>query len=269
MKVLNAQTQAQFQQYAAQQHPGDLQSQQKLIIHLQEKHYEQYLSQLKSQGISIENIDGDIIDLIPNKSENKLNKTKNTSNLQNGGHQDGGLNKRPPRNLSQNPSSDNIEQVSYWTHPRVKEFKEQIKQDRDSVIQVGRGEVVTIRVPTHEEGNYLFWEFATDNYDLGFGVFFEWAQSEEQDRMSVQPGEHEEDFGYGVQHHQEQQQRRRDFDMPRRIDEVYPIFRRDSHVEVQAGSHQYPGQGVYLLRFDNSFSLWRSKTLYYRVYYTR
>jgi hypothetical protein len=31
----------------------------------------------------------------------------------------------------------------------------------------------------------------------------------------------------------------------------------------------YPGQGVYLLKFDNSYSLWRSKTLYYRVYYTR
>ena len=118
MKVLNAQTQAQFQQYAAQQHPGDLQSQQKLIIHLQEKHYEQYLSQLKSQGISIDNIDGDIIDLIPNKQGHHSGQHQNTSNhhssqMPSGGHQDGGLNKRPPRNLSQNPSSDNIEQVSY------------------------------------------------------------------------------------------------------------------------------------------------------------
>lgn len=282
MKVLNAQTQNQFQQYAGQQHPGDLQAQQQLIIHLQEKHYEQYLSQLKSQGISIDNIDGDVIDLIPNKQGSGQQNTSNhhSSQLPTGGHQDGGLNKRPPRNLSQNPSSDNIEQVSYWTHPRVKEFKEQIKQDRDSVIQVGRGEVVTIRVPTHEEGNYLFWEFATDNYDLGFGVFFEWAHSEEQDRMSVQQGDNRDNFsenpeddgfGYGVQHQNQGDRRRNNdnFDMPKRIDEVYPIFRRDSHIEVQAGSHQYPGQGVYLLRFDNSFSLWRSKTLYYRVYYTR
>ncbi len=38
--------------------------------------------------------------------------------------------------------------------------------------------------------------------------------------------------------------------------------------EVYAGSHSYPGQGVYLLKFDNTYSLWRSKTLYYRVYYT-
>lgn len=31
----------------------------------------------------------------------------------------------------------------------------------------------------------------------------------------------------------------------------------------------YSLQGVYLLKFDNSYSLWRSKTLYYRVYYTQ
>ena len=45
--------------------------------------------------------------------------------------------------------------------------------------------------------------------------------------------------------------------------------RRDCHEEVYAGSHTYPRQGVYQLKFDNSYSLWRSKTLYYRVYYTR
>ena len=53
------------------------------------------------------------------------------------------------------------------------------------------------------------------------------------------------------------------------IDEIIPIYRRDSHEQVFAGSHKYPGQGVYLLKFDNSYSLFRSKTLYYRVYYTR
>lgn len=50
---------------------------------------------------------------------------------------------------------------------------------------------------------------------------------------------------------------------------IIPIYRRDSHQEVYVGSHTYPGEGVYLLKFDNSYSMWRSKTLYYRVYYTR
>ncbi|CBY40230.1 unnamed protein product, partial [Oikopleura dioica] len=43
---LNAQTAAQFSQYAAQQHPGDRESQKALIDHLQTQHYEQYMAQL-------------------------------------------------------------------------------------------------------------------------------------------------------------------------------------------------------------------------------
>ena len=50
---------------------------------------------------------------------------------------------------------------------------------------------------------------------------------------------------------------------------IIPIYRRDCHEEVYAGSHTYPGKGVYLLKFDNSYSLWRSKTLYYRVNNTK
>ncbi len=28
---------------------------------------------------------------------------------------------------------------------------------------------------THEEGKYIFWEFATDYCDIGFGLHFEWT----------------------------------------------------------------------------------------------
>lgn len=53
------------------------------------------------------------------------------------------------------------------------------------------------------------------------------------------------------------------------ISSVVPVYRRECQSEVYVGSHNYPGEGVYLLKFDNSYSLWRSKTLYYRVFYTR
>ena len=36
-----------------------------------------------------------------------------------------------------------------------------------------------IRVPTHDNGNCLFWEFTTDHYDIAFGVYFEWNNSPE------------------------------------------------------------------------------------------
>lgn len=42
-----------------------------------------------------------------------------------------------------------------------------------------------VRVPTHPEGSCLFWEFATDNYDVGFGLFFEWTNTEESVSVHV------------------------------------------------------------------------------------
>lgn len=87
-----------------------------------------------------------------------------------------------------------------WTRPQIKDFKEKIRQDADSVITVGRGEVVTVRVPTHEDGSYLFWEFATDYYDIGFGVFFEWtdaASASVSVHVSESSEEDEDDEGEG------------------------------------------------------------------------
>lgn len=40
---------------------------------------------------------------------------------------------------------------------------------------VKRGEVVTVRVPTHPDGKRVCWEFATEDYDIGFGVYFDWT----------------------------------------------------------------------------------------------
>ncbi|XP_070576676.1 Golgi resident protein GCP60-like isoform X2 [Ptychodera flava] len=162
-----------------------------------------------------------------------------------------------------------IANASMWTRPQIKEFKDQLRKDTESVIKVGRGETVTVRVPTHEEGTCLFWEFATDYYDIGFGLYFEWSiapsnaisvhiseSSDEEDELEDEEGERGD------------LERGRKDDRPP-TDEIIPVYRRDCHEEVYAGSHVYPGRGVYLLKFDNSYSLFRSKSLYYRVYYTR
>ena len=63
------------------------------------------------------------------------------------------------------------------TRKDIKEFKESVRRDNDAIIKVGSGETVTVRVPTHEDGRLIFWEFATDYYDLGFGLYFEWTIS--------------------------------------------------------------------------------------------
>lgn len=157
-----------------------------------------------------------------------------------------------------------IAEAAMWTRKDIKEFKQSLNNDSESIIKVGSGEIVTVRVPTHEDGSCLFWEFATDSYDIGFGVYFEWS-IDPSNKLTVQVSEssEDEDDDAGQKGGTEAEST----EPP--TEEIVPPFRRECHSEVYCGSHVYPGRGVYLLKFDNSYSLWRGKTLYYRVYYTR
>ncbi|KAL5272512.1 hypothetical protein ACHWQZ_G000648 [Mnemiopsis leidyi] len=134
-------------------------------------------------------------------------------------------------------------EVRMWSKTGVDLFVAEVSRDTDSILNVGRGETVTVRIPTYESGTALYWEFATQNYDIGFGASFEW-----------------EEEGVGENGAAELKVRR---------EPILPILRRSSHEKVITGSHAFPRGGTYLLMFDNSFSLLRSKTVYYRVFYTR
>lgn len=153
----------------------------------------------------------------------------------------------------------------------------------------------------------MYWEFATDSYDIGFGVYFEWGKPTTNE-VSVMvcdsdDDDEEEEYDEGkliifgenpfllniefeiflitpsaeVQPNNDLESGSVEpvsppspvarFRPP--ISSVVPVYRRECQTEVYVGSHNYPGEGVYLLKFDNSYSLWRSKTLYYRVFYTR
>lgn len=163
--------------------------------------------------------------------------------------------------------------ASIWTRKDPQELKASLKNEKDCILKVGSGETVTVRVPTHEDGSCLFWEFTTDNYDIGFGIYFEWtvapsntvsvhiSDSSDEEELDEEEDANKTDPEVGMPSNPK----------PNRppTDEILPVYRRDSHEEIFCGSHSYPGRGVYLLKFDNSYSLWRSKTLYYRVYYTR
>ncbi|XP_007472806.1 protein TMED8 isoform X2 [Monodelphis domestica] len=165
---------------------------------------------------------------------------------------------------------------SIWTFAKMKEFKTKMSKVKNSRLVVKRGEVVTVRVPTHPDGKRLFWEFATDNYDIGFGVYFDWtpvtstAVTVHVSESSDEDEDDEEDGEGGI----EGLVPIGDVEMGsksslrNRYGEIMPVYRRDSHRDVQAGCHDYPGEGIYLLKFDNSYSLLRNKTLYYHVYYT-
>uniref|UniRef100_A0A3Q1I178 Golgi resident protein GCP60 n=1 Tax=Anabas testudineus TaxID=64144 RepID=A0A3Q1I178_ANATE len=288
MAALNAQTAVQFQQYAAQQYPNSPEQQLGLIRQLQEQHYQQYMQQLyqvqlaqqqaalqkqqQADSMTHESTAGHLCAASPPAGEEvpTLNGGQSDTYSES---MDREPEQEPAEEVSENgpllaDSPPVIAAPSMWTRPQIKDFKEKIRQDVDSVITVGRGEVVTVRVPTHEEGSYLFWEFATDYYDIGFGVFFEWtdaASASVSVHVSESSDEDEDDEGEPPS---EEEKAKKEAGKPQ-VDEIVPVYRRDCHEEVYAGSHQYPGRGVYLLKFDNSYSLWRSKSVYYRVYYTR
>ncbi|XP_031213130.1 protein TMED8 isoform X2 [Mastomys coucha] len=162
-----------------------------------------------------------------------------------------------------------------WTFAKVKEFKSKLGKEKNSRLVVKRGEVVTIRVPTHPEGKRVCWEFATDDYDIGFGVYFDWTPVTSTD-ITVQVSDSSEDEEEEEEEEEEIEEPVPVGDVERgsrsslrgRYGEVMPVYRRDSHRDVQAGSHDYPGEGIYLLKFDNSYSLLRNKTLYFHIYYT-
>ncbi|XP_066474792.1 Golgi resident protein GCP60 [Tiliqua scincoides] len=283
MAALNSQTAVQFQQYAAQQYPGNYEQQQILIRQLQEQHYQQYMQQLyqvqlaQQQAALQKQQEAAAIAGASVTSTSKANSVATgeipSVNGQASAHTDStekDLEADALEEALENGPKESVPVIaapSMWTRPQIADFKEKIRQDADSVITVGRGEVVTVRVPTHEEGSYLFWEFATDNYDIGFGVYFEWTDSPNT-AVSVHVSESSEDEDEDEENASSEEKAKKNANKPQ-LDDIVPVYRRDCHEEVYAGSHQYPGRGVYLLKFDNSYSLWRSKTVYYRVYYTR
>uniref|UniRef100_A0A0K0F3Y3 Golgi resident protein GCP60 (inferred by orthology to a human protein) n=1 Tax=Strongyloides venezuelensis TaxID=75913 RepID=A0A0K0F3Y3_STRVS len=180
------------------------------------------------------------------------------------------------------PSNPAISPATMWNRKDINEFKESVKKEGpEGIFKISHGETVTIRVPTHDEGSSIFWEFSTDWYDLGFGMFFEWSKPETTD-ITIQVSESSDEDDESDEYIQSpnpdteakdvegggSESRRKNVNKPL-VDMIIPIYRRDCHEEVFAGSHVYPGKGVYLLKFDNSYSLWRSKTLYYKVYYSK
>ncbi|KZC13457.1 PREDICTED: Golgi resident protein GCP60 [Dufourea novaeangliae] len=266
--ALNQQTYYQFKMYAEQQYPGNPEQQGVLIRQLQEQHYHQYMQQLRQNQSVVESQASDANNTTtedPQKEE-KNKETDETAPL------------NEEDSDEQQEDWPQIAPAEMWTIKGVEEFKETIRREAgDAVIKVGHGETVTVRVPTHQDGSCLFWEFATDGYDIGFGVYFEWSKPETSQvsvHISESEDEDEEDEDYVLREDLESgvtngsvQSDYKPSSPP--ISVIVPVYRRDSQEEIYAGSHRYPGQGVYLLKFDNSYSLWRSKTLYYRVYYTQ
>lgn len=292
--ALNAQTYEQFLQYAQQQYPGNFDQQAVLIRQLQDQHYHSYIQQLAvDKRIDDSNMKDDKITekdaCVFHDDSCNLNSTgegcavhsKSLQTLENSE-----LNEFTDETKEEESDGDgylSMDAPHMWTHGNIVQFKESALASGGK-LTVGHGETVTVRVPTHQRARCLCWEFATDNYDIGFGLYFEWSKplstdvtihvsesDEEEDGEEDDDGFNDDVFRNGADpelgSHEQENAALNDTKIP--VSMVVPIFRRDCHNEVYGGSHTYPGEGVYLLKFDNTYSLWRSKTLYYKVYYTQ
>lgn len=68
-----------------------------------------------------------------------------------------------------------LQPANTWTSMALKELKAKLRQEKDGVVTVYRGDIMTVHVPTIPEAKHVCWEFATDGYDIGFGVYFDWS----------------------------------------------------------------------------------------------
>ncbi|XP_023946996.1 Golgi resident protein GCP60 isoform X2 [Bicyclus anynana] len=294
--ALNAQTYEQFLQYAQQQYPGNFDQQAILIRQLQDQHYQQYIQQLAvDQRLANSNIkckdsddenDNEKEEKDCNLNDSELAATDNKS-MQTSEKID--INDYNEESRGEEEESDGddlvspVEDVRMWTRGDIVQFKESARASGGR-LTVGHGETVTVRVPTHHRARCICYEFATDNYDIGFGLYFEWSKSPTSD-VTVVVAESDDEYDnndddnddnddeeYTINESADPEigdERRGASGGRPPVSLIVPIYRRDCHTQVYAGSHTYPGEGVYLLKFDNTYSLWRSKTLYYKVYYTQ
>ncbi|KFB35010.1 AGAP003185-PA-like protein [Anopheles sinensis] len=288
--ALNQQTYHQFKEYAEIQFPGNPEQQAVLIRQLQNEHYHQYMQQLQAQvATNYARLKGDAETEggenpatvgATGAGANELDELTNSTTKENSQFE------FKEQCDSDNDSGDYavISPANMWTKADIKLFKQEVMAGKgDGVIRVNHGDTVTVKVPTHEGGSCLFWEFATDSYDIGFGVYFEWGKppttevsvhisESDEDDDTIEEDEEvicAEDLECGPVQSSQTSSTGSALGSRNPISIIIPIYRRECHQEVYAGSHSYPGEGTYLLKFDNSYSLWRPKTLYYKVFYTR
>lgn len=199
--ALNQQTFHQFKAYAEKQYPGNPEQQALLIRQLQNEHYHQYMQQLHAQVV-IDNVDN-----MKRSTDDELGAVASppTGTVSTDSDYAGTI-AGITKSISQLPTNDQdcdsdngsgdypvVSPASMWTRPDIQQFKQEVSAGKgDGVIRVGHGDTVTVRVPTHDGGSCLFWEFATDSYDVGFGVYFEWGKPMSTE-VSVHISESDED----------------------------------------------------------------------------
>eukprot|EP00035_Acanthoeca_spectabilis_P036308 m.38856 g.38856 ORF g.38856 m.38856 type:complete len:331 (-) comp7890_c0_seq1:2272-3264(-) len=109
------------------------------------------------------------------------------------------------------------------------------QQNPDTSIVVERGGVVKVRVPNPRPGKTVIsWSFCTEDYDIGFGLEFEVAMEGDGAEEAVPKS-------------------------------IHPVQRIDCSKTVSSGQHCENSTGFWCLVFDNSYSIFRQKTVHFLI----
>ena len=124
--------------------------------------------------------------------------------------------------------------AALWCSPKtarnfIAELLASLGPGSSGPLTLAPGETVSVQVPTSPQASAIFWEFATEHGDVGFGLGFE-------------NSEH------------------------RYSEQLLPATVRSCHEDLVLGSHQYQDQGVYTLTFINTHAT-LPVTVYYKVFY--
>uniref|UniRef100_A0A286XWD1 SEC14 like lipid binding 4 n=1 Tax=Cavia porcellus TaxID=10141 RepID=A0A286XWD1_CAVPO len=117
--------------------------------------------------------------------------------------------------------------------PRSYYLREQVRMQYEHKVTVGRGSSQQVENEILFPGCVLRWQFASDGGDIGFGVFLKTKMGERQ-----KAGE---------------------------MTEVLPSQRYNAHMVPEDGSLTCSEAGVYVLRFDNTYSFVHAKKVSFTV----
>ncbi|XP_012513465.1 PREDICTED: SEC14-like protein 4 [Propithecus coquereli] len=117
--------------------------------------------------------------------------------------------------------------------PKTYYLRNQVRAQYEHTKSVGRGSSLQVENEILFPGCVLRWQFASDGGDIGFGVFLKTKMGERQ-----RAGE---------------------------MTEVLPSQRYNTHLVPEDGSLPCLKAGVYVLRFDNTYSLVHAKKVSYTV----
>ncbi|XP_063051726.1 SEC14-like lipid binding 8 isoform X2 [Engraulis encrasicolus] len=119
------------------------------------------------------------------------------------------------------------------TVPRSYYVRESKKINYENAVSISRGSSHQLEYEVLLPGSVLRWQFSTEDADIGFGVYLKERMGEWQSASQMR--------------------------------EVVRSDRYNCHLVPETGCHTCTEPGVYVLRFDNTYSFLRSKTISFTV----